>query len=166
MPHTAHGSQNRSPGQCADGVYQDGGAAMATADRHTILIARFMGPTWGPSGADSTQVGPIFANVILDNVRCGQWQRCTKITIPFQRYRNLTQDQKDSWFRWIVKVIDQIKCGQITQNHIRKTKPGQTNVSVALSHHMSCYQWQEHTANSNHTDFIWREALPVLRIGL
>ena len=25
------------------------------------LIARFMGPTWGPSGADSTQVGPILA---------------------------------------------------------------------------------------------------------
>ena len=27
---------------------------------HT-LIARFMGPTWGPSGADRTQVGPILA---------------------------------------------------------------------------------------------------------
>ena len=27
----------------------------------SILIARFMGPTWGPSGADRTQVGPMFA---------------------------------------------------------------------------------------------------------
>ena len=25
----------------------------------TFLIARFMGPTWGPSGADKTQVGPM-----------------------------------------------------------------------------------------------------------
>ena len=25
------------------------------------LISRFMGPTWGPSGADRTQVGPILA---------------------------------------------------------------------------------------------------------
>ena len=25
------------------------------------LIARFMGPTWGPSGADRTQVGPVLA---------------------------------------------------------------------------------------------------------
>ena len=25
------------------------------------LIARFMGPTWGPSGADRTQVGPLLA---------------------------------------------------------------------------------------------------------
>ena len=25
----------------------------------TSLIARFMGPTWGPSGADRTQVGPM-----------------------------------------------------------------------------------------------------------
>ena len=27
----------------------------------TILIARFMGPTWGPSGADRTQVAPVLA---------------------------------------------------------------------------------------------------------
>ena len=27
----------------------------------TSLIARFMGPTWGPSGADMTQVGPMLA---------------------------------------------------------------------------------------------------------
>ena len=26
------------------------------------LIARFMGPTWGPSGADRTQVGPMLAS--------------------------------------------------------------------------------------------------------
>ena len=27
----------------------------------TALVARFMGPTWGPSGADRTQVGPMLA---------------------------------------------------------------------------------------------------------
>ena len=27
----------------------------------TSLMARFMGPTWGPSGADRTQVGPMLA---------------------------------------------------------------------------------------------------------
>ena len=27
----------------------------------SALIARFMGPTWGPSGADRTQVGPMLA---------------------------------------------------------------------------------------------------------
>ena len=31
----------------------------------TSLKARFMGPTWGPSGADRTQVGPMFAPWIL-----------------------------------------------------------------------------------------------------
>ena len=30
-------------------------------ERKTPLIARFMGPTWGPSGADRTQVGPMLA---------------------------------------------------------------------------------------------------------
>ena len=29
------------------------------------LIARFMGPTWGPSGADRTQVGPLLAQWTL-----------------------------------------------------------------------------------------------------
>ena len=29
------------------------------------MIARFMGPTWGPSGADRTQVGPMFAPCYL-----------------------------------------------------------------------------------------------------
>ena len=29
------------------------------------LIARFMGPTWGPSGADRTQVGPMLAPITL-----------------------------------------------------------------------------------------------------
>ena len=34
------------------------------------LIARFMGPTWGPSGADRTQVGPMLAPWTLLS---GQW---------------------------------------------------------------------------------------------
>ena len=29
--------------------------------KNAALIARFMGPTWGPSGADRTQVGPMLA---------------------------------------------------------------------------------------------------------
>ena len=38
-------------------------AMMMTGHGHTFhnLIARFMGPTWGPSGADRTQVGPMLA---------------------------------------------------------------------------------------------------------
>ena len=36
-------------------------AASATAMWITALIARFMGPTWGPYGADRTQVGPMLA---------------------------------------------------------------------------------------------------------
>ena len=33
----------------------------ASGSSLTPLIARFMGPTWGPSGADRTQVGPMLA---------------------------------------------------------------------------------------------------------
>ena len=30
-------------------------------DKKSTLIAKFMGSAWGPSGADKTQVGPVFA---------------------------------------------------------------------------------------------------------
>ena len=33
----------------------------AREEIRTIMIARFMGPIWGPSGADRTQVGPMLA---------------------------------------------------------------------------------------------------------
>ena len=36
----------------------------------STLIARFMGPTWGPSGANRTQVGPMLAPWTLLS---GQW---------------------------------------------------------------------------------------------
>ena len=63
------------------------------------LIARFMGPTWGPSGADRTQVGPMLApwtwlsvfvlkvaqlnaahsNVycVIDCLSCWEWNKAT-----------------------------------------------------------------------------------------
>ena len=36
-----------------------------TLHTEAALIARFMGPTWGPSGADRTQVGPMLAQWTL-----------------------------------------------------------------------------------------------------
>ena len=39
--------------------------------RNTSLIARFMGPKWGPSGADRTQVGPMLAPwTLLSGMDC------------------------------------------------------------------------------------------------
>ena len=40
------------------------------------LIARFMGPTWGPSGADRAQVGPILApwTLLSENVHASLLQ--------------------------------------------------------------------------------------------
>ena len=39
--------------------------AQVIAECIWTLIARFMGPTWGPSGADRTQVGPMLASWTL-----------------------------------------------------------------------------------------------------
>ena len=41
--------------------YQEGLQACNLTTTNTHQIARFMGPTWGPSGADRTQVGPMLA---------------------------------------------------------------------------------------------------------
>ena len=43
----------------ADGLVVNKHGIDATG--YTALIARFMGPTWGPSGTDRTQVGPMLA---------------------------------------------------------------------------------------------------------
>ena len=41
--------------------------------RNTTLIARFMGPTWGPPGADRTQVGPMLAPWSLLSGNVSNW---------------------------------------------------------------------------------------------
>ena len=42
--------------------------------RKCPLIARFMGPTWGPSGADMTQVGSRWAPWTLLSGSSGRWR--------------------------------------------------------------------------------------------
>ena len=68
-----HLKPNRSQSALVKTVPNRGAHASYTkyyfAYRHLItamcdlisLIARFMGPTWGPSGADRTQEGPMLA---------------------------------------------------------------------------------------------------------
>ena len=50
---------------CAGGEHHNGVCHMTVIIGATILvpslIARFIGPTWGPSGADRTQLGPMLA---------------------------------------------------------------------------------------------------------
>ena len=50
----------------SDGLIQNGCYLVGSCDTPRsicldALIAKFMGPTWGPSGADRTQVGPMLA---------------------------------------------------------------------------------------------------------
>ena len=43
-------------------IYEDGSSYFLSSSVTVLpLIARFMGPTWDPSGADRTQVGPMLA---------------------------------------------------------------------------------------------------------
>ena len=49
----------------------------------TPQIARFMGPTWGPSGADRTQVGPMLA---LWALLSGGYTAITQLGLWFLKY--------------------------------------------------------------------------------
>ena len=64
-------------------------AANITATRHyqamwAPLIARFMGPSWGPSGADKTQVDPMLApwtllsGTALEGKLCSHLLKCLR----------------------------------------------------------------------------------------
>ena len=50
-------------------IRTDGLAVIRSSARRSLhtLIARVMGPTWGPSGADRTQVGPMLASWTLQS---------------------------------------------------------------------------------------------------
>ena len=58
------------------------------------LIARLMGLTWGPSGADRTQVGPLLAPWIL---LTGEW-RTTLFRILFKRYPRMTVKSNATYY--------------------------------------------------------------------
>ena len=53
------------PGQCCVGPMCSVSKQISSRFSYISLIARFMGPTWGPPGADRTQVDPMLAPWIL-----------------------------------------------------------------------------------------------------
>ena len=56
---------------------------------YTPLIARFMGPTWGPSGADRTQVGPMLAPLaLLSRTICRPMFLCVKLHSVASAHQN------------------------------------------------------------------------------
>ena len=62
---------------CKYGIHHIQYTAVHTAKNRILsLIARFMGPTWGSSGADRTQVGPMLA----------PWILLSGIFLAFQRF--------------------------------------------------------------------------------
>ena len=74
------------------------------------LIAWIMGPTWGPSGADRTQVGPILAPwTLLSGVIIRKWsywrstlnERCINLTSEHKLYGILQEDlHYIFWYNW------------------------------------------------------------------
>ena len=64
---------------------------------NTSLIARFMGPTWGPSGAARTQFGPMLA----------PWTFLSGMLINASRYYSYTLKNNESCFmcrEWLLRI--------------------------------------------------------------
>ena len=69
-----------------------------------VLIARFMGPTWGPSGAGRTQVGPMWAPwTLLSGVSL--WGETTSDRFPSQRASNV--ESVSTWWHHHVTCYNQ-----------------------------------------------------------
>ena len=72
------------------------------------LIARFMGPTWGPSGADRTPVGPLLAPWTLlsgvDNRGDCVFSVKTPLRMLGQRTRTMTQNRKQNAMMKLAKI--------------------------------------------------------------
>ena len=62
-------------------------------------IAKFMGPTWGPSGADRTQVGPLFAPWTLLSERVYFGMNTSKLWEYSQRHYSMT------FHYWFTKML-------------------------------------------------------------
>ena len=84
----------------------------------TSLIARFMGPTWGPSGADRSQVGHMFFPWTLlsgmhhtadkrQHIALSLWQQMTKNTQSIYDFKTLRYTLicfRNHWFFILVKI--------------------------------------------------------------
>ena len=74
------------------------------------LIAKFMGPTWGPSGADRTQVGPMLAPWILLTglvpvKQSGLAGLLHSHSWVFPDARRATLKNMSKWITWILKDL-------------------------------------------------------------
>ena len=64
------------------------------------LITRFMGPTWGPPGADRTQVGPVLAPWIMlsGGYRWHWFRKEMKFNLHWLMYRHFGNENRRCWF--------------------------------------------------------------------
>ena len=67
------------------------------------LIVRFMGPTWGPSGADRTQVGPMLAPWTLPSGAC-----LTFKTADLCWYQTKIRNRIPSWGSFPCIISDRV----------------------------------------------------------
>ena len=87
-----------------------------TSSLSLTLIARFMGPSWGPSGADRTQVGPTLAPWTLLFEECRLRLQACYIT-QWGEYRIV-----GSWkLKSVIKVYYNIRSPKHQIKHIKLT---------------------------------------------
>ena len=94
----------------------------------STLITRFTWPTWGQSGADSTQVGPMLAPWTLLS---GQFVRAITDHVFKLGLPNLDQQYKGPWLRPI------LYCGMIAYSTLEVKNWPHFEFVPAVTHHLS-----------------------------
>ena len=74
------------------------------------LIARFMGPTWGPPGANRTLVGPILAPLSLLSGKTMLAQKRTINEVNRNTYSFPFQSQNDAFFSYVREDLTRVPC--------------------------------------------------------
>ena len=81
----------------------DKGITEAVSYTSPTLIAMFMGPTWGPSGADRTQVGPMLATWTLPSGKLQFWIFAVSLNQMFEQIQNISWYHLDAilltWYK-------------------------------------------------------------------
>ena len=89
------------------------------------LMARFMGPTWGPSGADRTQVGPMLAPWIL-----------LSGTVPFALLWWVSENTTTCWKLIMISHDHGYMVSYDEVLKFRKSTTAYVNANVAALHQM------------------------------
>ena len=147
------------------------GGNLAVFQCGLTLIARFMGPTWGPSGADRTQVGPMLApwtllsgdpqNIITSSLWSSLWPSGASLLLT-----EINWDFDHWWIITSIILISQEKRGHLlTMCHSIVSTPSLTLVTSPFSN-ATPIDFEETWSSFYYPQPIWSTVCPSVCLSI